>query len=82
MPTYFVNSSNIKLSKLTKEKLAKQITKIHTKTTGANKYFAQVIFNDTKKGNHFMGGKIVTKSVTYHNNKVIIITIIIIKNMN
>ena len=49
MPTYFVNSSNIKLSKLIKEKLAKQITKIHNKATGANKYFAQVIFNDTKK---------------------------------
>ena len=62
MPTYFVNSSNIKLSKLIKKKLSKQITKIHSKITGANKYFAQVIFNDTKKGNHFMGGKIVSRS--------------------
>ena len=62
MPTYFVNSSNIKLSKILKDKLAKKITKIHNKATGANKYFAQVIFNDTKKGSHFMGGKIVTKS--------------------
>ena len=61
MPTYFVNSSNIKLKKKIKEKLAKQITNIHNKTTGANKYFAQVIFNHTKKGNHFMGGKIVSK---------------------
>ena len=25
--------------------------------TGANTYFAQVIFNKTKKNNHFMGGK-------------------------
>ena len=62
MPTYFVNSSNIKLSKLLKEKLAKQITKIHNKATRANKYFAQVIFNDTKKGDHYMGGKLVSKS--------------------
>ena len=62
MPTYLVNLSNIKLSKTTKEKLAKKITKIHNEATGANKYFAQVIFNDTKKGNHFMGGKIVAKS--------------------
>ena len=62
MPTYFVNLSNIKLSKIIKEKIAKKITKIHNKATGANKYFAQVIFNDTKKGNHFMGGKIVSKS--------------------
>ncbi len=61
MPTYFVNSSNIKLKKKIKEKLAKQITNIHNKATGANKYFAQVIFNHTKKGNHFMGGKIVSR---------------------
>ena len=62
MPTYFVNLSNIKLSKTIKEKLAKKITKIHNEATGANKYFAQVIFNDTKKGDHYMGGKIVSKS--------------------
>ena len=62
MPTYFVNSSNIKLSRLIKKKLAKLITKIHNKANGANKYFAQVIFNETKKVNHFMGGKIVSKS--------------------
>ena len=61
MPIYFVDSSNIKLSKLIKEKLAKQITKIHNKASGANKYFAQVIFNDTKKGDHYMGGKMVSK---------------------
>ena len=61
MPTYYVNTSNIKFSKLIKEKLAKKITKIHNKTTGANKYFAQVIFNNTKKGDHYMGGKIVSK---------------------
>ena len=61
MPTYYVNTSNIKFSKLLKEKLAKQITKIHNKATGANKYFAQVIFNNTKKGDHYMGGKIVSK---------------------
>ena len=62
MPTYYVNTSNIKFSKLIKEKLAKKITKIHNKTTGANKYFAQVIFNNTKKGDHYMGGKMVSKS--------------------
>ena len=62
MPTYFVNLSNIKLSKIIKEKIAKKITKIHNKATGANKYFAQVIFNDTKKGDHYMGGKLVSKS--------------------
>ena len=61
MPTYYVNISNIKFKKNTKEKLAKEITKIHNKATGANKYFAQVIFNDTKRGDHYIGGKIVSK---------------------
>ena len=61
MPTYFVNSSNLKIEKKIKEKLAKKITKIHNEATGANKYFAQVIFNKTKLGDHYMGGKIVSK---------------------
>ena len=61
MPTYFVNSSNIKIKKKIKEKLANKITKIHNEATGANKYFAQVIFNDNKKENHYMGGKMVSK---------------------
>tara|TARA_B100000902_G_scaffold97973_1_gene100473 strand:- start:2273 stop:2713 length:441 start_codon:yes stop_codon:yes gene_type:complete len=61
MPTYFVNSSNYKIEKNLKEELAKKITKVHNEATGANKYFAQVIFNDTKKGDHFMGGKMVLK---------------------
>ena len=61
MPTYFVNSSNIKIKKKIKEKLAKKITKVHNEATGANKYFAQVIFNYNKKENHYMGGKMVSK---------------------
>ena len=61
MPTYFINSSNIKIKKKIKEKLAKKITKVHNEATGANKYFAQVIFNDNKKENHYMGGKMVSK---------------------
>tara|TARA_B100001248_G_scaffold247385_1_gene218826 strand:- start:241 stop:681 length:441 start_codon:yes stop_codon:yes gene_type:complete len=61
MPTYFVNTSNIKIKKSIKEKIAIKITNIHNKATGANKYFAQVIFNEAKRGAHYMGGKIVLK---------------------
>ena len=61
MPTYFVNSSNLKIEKKIKEELAKKITNIHNEATGANKYFAQVIFNKTKLGDHYMGGKTVSK---------------------
>ena len=57
MPTYTVTNSNFKFKTKLKSEIAKNITKIHTNITGANTYFAQVIFNKTKKNNHFMGGK-------------------------
>ena len=57
MPTYTITNSNIILSSKQQKKLAEGITKVHNVVTGANTYFAQVIFNKTKKNNHFMGGK-------------------------
>ena len=57
MPTYTVTNSNFTLSSKQQKNLAKGITKVHNVVTGANTYFAQVIFNKTKKNNHFMGGK-------------------------
>ena len=57
MPTYTVTNSNFNLSSKQRKNLAEGITKVHNIVTGANTYFAQVIFNKTKKNNHFMGGK-------------------------
>ncbi len=57
MPTYTVTNSNFNLSSREQKNLAKGITKVHNVITGANTYFAQVIFNKTKKNRHFMGGK-------------------------
>ena len=57
MPTYTVTNSNFNLSSKQQQNLAEGITKVHNVVTGANTYFAQVIFNKTKKNNHFMGGK-------------------------
>ncbi len=57
MPTYTVTNSNFNLSSKQQKNLAEGITKVHNIVTGANTYFAQVIFNKTKKDNHFMGGK-------------------------
>ena len=56
MPTYTVTNSNFNLKTKQKEEIAKGITKIHNKVTGANTYFAQVIFKKTKNTDHFMGG--------------------------
>ena len=57
MPTYTVTNSNFNLTLKDQKKLAEGITNVHNVVTGANTYFAQVIFNKTKKNNHFMGGK-------------------------
>ena len=57
MPTYTVTNSNFNLSSKQQKNLAEGITKVHNVVTGANTCFAQVIFNKTKKNNHFMGGK-------------------------
>ena len=57
MPTYIITNSNFNLKDSQQKEIAKGITKIHNIVTGANAYFAQVIFNKLKKNNHFMGGK-------------------------
>ena len=57
MPTYTVTNSNFNLTSKQQKNLAEGITKVHNAVTGANTYFAQVIFNKTKKNNHFIGGK-------------------------
>ena len=62
MPTYIVKFSNLIINKNKKQKIAKTITKIHKKNTGANSFFAQVIFEKNNSKNHFMGGKLVKTS--------------------
>jgi phenylpyruvate tautomerase PptA (4-oxalocrotonate tautomerase family) len=67
MPTYIVKISNIKVSNKKKKIIAKGITQTHNKITGANSYFAQVIFEESEKNNHYMGGKTVKdKQVFLH----------------
>ena len=67
MPTYTVKSSNIKLDNKKKKKIAKGITEVHKRITGANSYFVQVLFEKNKINNHYMGGKTVKdKQVFLH----------------
>jgi phenylpyruvate tautomerase PptA (4-oxalocrotonate tautomerase family) len=56
MPTYHCTSPTGLLDAGKKSAIAKEITRIHHAVTGAASFFAQVIFSDTAKGNHFMGG--------------------------
>lgn len=56
MPTYTVTALDGCFDAQKKAKIAAEITRIHSVTTGAPTYFAQVIFNDVKPGNYFVGG--------------------------
>ena len=49
MPTYTVKYSNFTLTKKKKNKIAKGITSVHEKVTGAKSFFAQVILLKIKK---------------------------------
>jgi phenylpyruvate tautomerase PptA (4-oxalocrotonate tautomerase family) len=56
MPTYVVSAAAGRLSEDEKLKIAQAITRSHNEATGAQGFFAQVIFNEVKAGNHFIGG--------------------------
>jgi phenylpyruvate tautomerase PptA (4-oxalocrotonate tautomerase family) len=56
MPTYFCTSANGRLTSEQKGRIAGEITRIHAEVTGAPAFFAQVIFNEVKPGDWFMGG--------------------------
>jgi phenylpyruvate tautomerase PptA (4-oxalocrotonate tautomerase family) len=56
MPTYFCTTLEGRLTVEQKGKIAREITRVHCEVTGAPSYFAQVIFDEVKPGNYFMGG--------------------------
>ena len=61
MPTYTVTHSSLYLNPEQKNQIATGITDVHYRVTGANRYFAQVIFNEKSEENHFMGGKTISE---------------------
>ncbi len=70
MPTYIVKYSNIYLSQKQKNSIANDISNTHSKFTGANTFFAQVIFQKNEKNAHFMGGKIVKTKEIFLNGQI------------
>ena len=70
MPTYTVKCSNFNLSHKQKNSLANDISNIHSKFTGANTFFAQVIFQKNEKNSHFMGGKLVKTKEIFLNGQI------------
>ena len=70
MPTYTVKYSNINLSQKQKNSIANDITNTHSKFTGANTFFAQVIFQKNQKNSHYMGGKLVKTKEIFLNGQI------------
>ena len=56
MPTYTCSTLESRLTADQKRQIASEITRIHAEVTGAPGYFAQVIFNEVRAGNLFIGG--------------------------
>ena len=70
MPTYIVKCTNFNLSQKQKNSLARDISNTHSKFTGANTFFAQVIFQKNIKNSHFMGGKLVKTKEIFLNGQI------------
>ena len=70
MPTYIVKYSNFNLSQKQKKTLANDISNTHSKFTGANTFFAQVIFQKNEKNSHFMGGNFVKTKEIFLNGQI------------
>ena len=70
MPTYTVKYSNFNLTKKKKSLLAREISNTHSKFTGANTFFAQVIFQKNENNSHFMSGKLVKTKEIFLNGQI------------
>ena len=57
MPTYQVTTSPDCLTAEAKEQVARAITRAHSEATGANNYFAQVIFTEKPAEDYYLGGQ-------------------------
>jgi phenylpyruvate tautomerase PptA (4-oxalocrotonate tautomerase family) len=56
MPTYTITVPRGLIDAFRKSRIAREITRVHSETTGAPTYFAQVIFNEVDNDNYFVGG--------------------------
>lgn len=57
MPTYIVAAAEGRLDANQKQAIASGITQAHSEATGAQAFFAQVIFQNITAGNHFLAGQ-------------------------
>ncbi len=65
MPTYVVYVAADRLSRQAKREIAKGVTSAHSNATGAQGFFAQVIFNKIASDDHFLGGSPLKSDLIY-----------------
>jgi phenylpyruvate tautomerase PptA (4-oxalocrotonate tautomerase family) len=65
MPTYTVTTAINRLTPRQKTRIAQEITRIHQAVTGAQPFFAQVIFTAVDPADHFIGGKPLQHDLIY-----------------
>lgn len=57
MPTYTLTVPADALTPEQKSRAAAGITRVHNEVTGAATFFAQVLVNEVRQGNYFVGGR-------------------------
>ena len=70
MPTYTVSTHAGALSAEVKQRIASGITRTHNEVTGAQGFFAQVIFVDVEAGNWFMGGALAAPNTVFVHGQI------------
>lgn len=65
MPIYKVTTATNRLTPRQKTRIAQEVTRIHHAVTGAQPFFAQVIFTAVEPADHFIGGKPLQNDLIY-----------------
>ncbi|MFC6145958.1 tautomerase family protein [Corynebacterium nasicanis] len=70
MPTYTVHTSTGHLDQAARAALARAITDAHTAATGAQGFFAQVVFQDIDPDRHFVGGQPIADDLVFVHGQI------------
>jgi phenylpyruvate tautomerase PptA (4-oxalocrotonate tautomerase family) len=71
MPTYTVSATSNALSVEARQRIASSITRTHNEVTGAQSFFAQVMFNDVAATHWFMGGAPVDPNTVFVHGQIL-----------
>jgi phenylpyruvate tautomerase PptA (4-oxalocrotonate tautomerase family) len=63
MPTYVVSLAEGRINDQQKAAIADALSRIHSEETGAPAFFVQVIFDENKEANRFLGGTRISKQI-------------------